>query len=121
MRPPWRSARTTSPTSAEGSIVWAGVDYQAIVDEAEKDASLIIWDGGNNDFSFLRSDLEIVIVDPFRPGHELAYHPGEVNLRRADVVVINKVSSAPPANVEQVEKNARAANPGGHRGLGRLA
>jgi len=100
------------PHIRRGLDVWAGVDYQAIVAEAQEGASLIIWDGGNNDFSFLRSDLEIVVVDPFRPGHELAYHPGEVNLRRADVVVINKVSSAPPANVEQVEKNAHAANPG---------
>ena len=99
------------PHIRRGLDVWAGVDYQAIVAEAEKDAPLIIWDGGNNDFSFLRSDLEIVIVDPFRPGHELAYHPGEVNLRRADVVVINKVSSAPPADVDLVEKNVRAANP----------
>ncbi len=99
------------PHIRRGLDVWAGVDYQAIVAEVEKEASLIIWDGGNNDFSFLRSDLEVVIVDPFRPGHELAYHPGEVNLRRADVIVINKVSSAPPANVEQVEKNARVANP----------
>ena len=108
------------PHLRRGLDVWAGVDYEAIVAEAEKDASLIIWDGGNNDFSFLRSDLEIVIVDPFRPGHELAYHPGEVNLRRADVVVINKVSSAPPANVEQVERNARAANPDADHRLGRL-
>ena len=99
------------PHIRKGLVVWAGVDYQDIVNEVEKDSSLIIWDGGNNDFSFLRSDLEIVIVDPFRPGHELAYHPGEVNLRRADVVVINKVNSAPPAGVEQVEKNVRAANP----------
>jgi len=99
------------PHIRRGLTVWAGVDYQDIVDEVEKDASLIIWDGGNNDFSFLQSDLEIVIVDPFRPGHELAYHPGEVNLRRADVVVINKVSSAPPENVRQVEENVRAANP----------
>jgi predicted GTPase len=99
------------PHLRRGLDVWAGVDYQAIVAEVEKEASLIIWDGGNNDFSFLRSDLEIVIVDPFRPGHELAYHPGEVNLRRADVVVINKVSSAPPANVEQVEANVREVNP----------
>ncbi len=99
------------PHIRRGLDVWAGVDYQAIVAEAVKDAPLIIWDGGNNDFSFLRSDLEIVVVDPLRPGHELAYHPGEVNLRRADVVVINKVSSAPPANVDLVEKNARASNP----------
>jgi len=100
------------PHIRRGLDVWAGVDYQAIVAEAQKGAPLIIWDGGNNDFAFLRSDLEIVVVDPFRPGHELAYHPGEVNLRRADVIVINKVSNAPPANVEQVEKNARASNPG---------
>ena len=99
------------PHLRRGLDVWAGVDYQAIVAQAEKDASVIIWDGGNNDFSFLRSDLEIVVVDPFRPGHELAYHPGEVNLRRADVIVINKVSSAPPAGVHQVEANARAVNP----------
>jgi predicted GTPase len=99
------------PHIQRGLDVWAGVDYQAIVAEVEKEASLIIWDGGNNDFSFLRSDLEVVVVDPFRPGHELAYHPGEVNLRRADVVVVNKVSSAPAANVAQVEANVRAANP----------
>jgi predicted GTPase len=99
------------PHIRRGLDVWAGVDYQAIVAEVEKKASLIVWDGGNNDFSFLRSDLEVVVVDPFRPGHELAYHPGEVNLRRADVVVINKVSSAPQAGVEQVEANTRTANP----------
>ena len=99
------------PHLRRGLDVWAGVDYQAIVAQAEKGASVIIWDGGNNDFSFLRSDLEIVVVDPFRPGHELAYHPGEVNLRRADVIVINKVSSAPPAGVQQVEANALAVNP----------
>ena len=99
------------PHLRRGLDVWAGVDYQAIVAEVEKEASLIIWDGGNNDFSFLRSDLEIVIVDPFRPGHELAFHPGEVNLRRADVAVINKVSSAPPESVERVAANIRNANP----------
>lgn len=99
------------PHVRRGLPVWAGVDYQAIVEEAEKEASLIIWDGGNNDFSFLRADLEIVIVDPFRPGHELSYHPGEVNLRRADVVVINKVSSAPLENVAQVTANIKATNP----------
>jgi predicted GTPase len=100
------------PHIRRGLDVWAGVDYQAIVEEVEKEASLIIWDGGNNDFSFLRSDLEIVIVDPFRPGHELAYHPGEVNLRRADVVVIIMVSSAPPESVERVAGNVRVANSG---------
>jgi len=99
------------PHVRRGLAVWAGVDYQAIVEEAQKEAALIIWDGGNNDFSFLKADLEVVVVDPFRPGHELAYHPGEVNLRRADVVVINKVSSAPLENVNKVLANIRAANP----------
>ncbi|MGI5939351.1 MAG: cyclic 2,3-diphosphoglycerate synthase [Thermoleophilia bacterium] len=99
------------PHIRKGLVVWAGVDYAAIVAEAEKEASLLIWDGGNNDFSFLRTDLEIVVVDPFRPGHEAAYHPGEVNVRRADVVVINKVDSAPAENVLVVEENVRKLNP----------
>jgi predicted GTPase len=99
------------PHIRRGLVVWAGVDYEAIVAQAEKEASIIIWDGGNNDFSFLRADLEIVIVDPFRPGHELAYHPGEMNLRRAGAVVINKVSSAPPENVDRVMANIRGVNP----------
>jgi predicted GTPase len=99
------------PHVRRGLPVWAGVDYQAIVEEAQKEASLIVWDGGNNDFSFLRADLEIVVLDPFRPGHELAYHPGEVNLRRADVAVINKVSSAPLENVSRVLANIQATNP----------
>jgi predicted GTPase len=99
------------PHIRRGLVVWAGVDYQAIVEEAEKEASVIIWDGGNNDFSFLRSDLEIVVVDPMRPGHELAYHPGEMNLRRADVAVISKVNSARPEHVDQVVANIREVNP----------
>lgn len=99
------------PHIRRGLVVWAGVDYEAIVEHAEKEASIIIWDGGNNDFSFLRPDLEIVIVDPFRPGHELAYHPGEMNLRRAKVVVINKVNSAPVENVDRVMANIREVNP----------
>jgi predicted GTPase len=99
------------PHIRRGLVVWAGVDYQAIVEEVEKEASIIIWDGGNNDFSFLRSDLEVVVVDPLRPGHELAYHPGEVNLRRARVVVVNKVNSAAAENVERVLANVREANP----------
>ena len=98
------------PHIRRGLVVWAGVDYEAIVEQAEKEASIIVWDGGNNDFSFLRSDLEIVIVDPFRPGHELAYHPGEVNVRRAHVVVINKVNSAPRENVDRVVANIRKVN-----------
>jgi predicted GTPase len=100
------------PHIRRGIVVWAGVDYAAIVAEAERESPVIIWDGGNNDFSFLRSDLEIVVMDPFRPGHETAYHPGEVNLRRASVAVINKVNSAPVENVAQVEENIRRVNPG---------
>jgi len=99
------------PHLQRGLSVWAGVDYEAIVAEAEKEAAVIIWDGGNNDFSFVRADLEIVIVDPFRPGHELVYHPGEMNVRRAHVVVVNKVGSAPRENVERVIANVRAVNP----------
>src|SRR5208337_3969940 len=78
--------------------------------QAEKEADIIVWDGGNNDTSFYASDLEIVVVDPHRPGHELSYYPGEVNLRRADVVVINKVDTAAPKDVETVRKNVRASN-----------
>ena len=100
------------PHIRRGLVVWAGVDYEAIVEQAEKEAPILIWDGGNNDFSFVRSDFEIVVADPFRPGHELSYHPGEVNLRRAQVVVIYKVNSAPAAGVEKVVANIREANPG---------
>lgn len=99
------------PHLQKGLIVWAGVDYADIVAEAQKESSILIWDGGNNDFSFLKADLEIVVVDPFRPGHELLYHPGEVNLRRARVVIVNKVNSAPPENVEEVIANVRGVNP----------
>jgi predicted GTPase len=100
------------PHIKRGLVVWAGVDYQAIVAAAQKEAAVIIWDGGNNDFSFLRSDLEIVVVDPMRAGHELAYHPGEMNLRRADIAVVSKVNSASPEQVEQVMANIRTVNPG---------
>ena len=99
------------PHIRRGLVVWAGVDYEAIVTAAQKDASVIIWDGGNNDFSFLRSDLEIVVADPMRAGHELRYHPGEMNLRRADVVVVSKVNSATPEQVAQVRANTRQVNP----------
>jgi len=100
------------PHIRQGLVVYAGVDYEAIVAEAQREADVIVWDGGNNDFSFIRSDLEIVVVDPFRPGHELAYHPGETNLRRADVVVVNKVGSAPAENVERVLETVSRINPG---------
>ncbi len=99
------------PHIRRGLVVWAGVDYEAIVAEAQKEASVIIWDGGNNDFSFLRSNLEIVVVDPIRAGQELSYHPGEMNLRRADIAVISKVNSAYPHDVDKVIANIREVNP----------
>jgi predicted GTPase len=99
------------PHLREGTIVYAGVDYGRILRQAEKEADVVLWDGGNNDTPFYESDLQIVVADPHRPGHELAYYPGEVNLRRADIVVINKVDTASPENVETVRKNIRASNP----------
>ena len=99
------------PHLREGTIVYAGVDYGRILRQAEKEADLVLWDGGNNDTPFYESDLQIVVADPHRPGHELAYYPGEVNLRCADLVVINKVDTASPENVETVRKNIRASNP----------
>ncbi len=95
-----------------GCIVYAGVDYTGIVREAEKEADVILWDGGNNDLPFYRSDLEIVLVDPHRAGDELTYVPGETNLRRADVVVVTKEDSARPADIEAVKASAAAVNPG---------
>jgi predicted GTPase len=94
-----------------GMVMYAGVDYEAILRQAESEADVVIWDGGNNDFPFYRPDLLIVVADPLRPGHELRYHPGETNLRLADVVVINKVDSASPEDVEIVLRNVRGANP----------
>jgi predicted GTPase len=99
------------PHLREGTVVYAGVDYGRILRQAEQEADIILWDGGNNDTSFYKSDLEIVVADPHRAGHELSYYPGEVNLRRADVVVINKVDTAAPHDVETVRNNARASNP----------
>jgi predicted GTPase len=94
-----------------GMIVYAGVDYAAILEQAEQDADVIIWDGGNNDFPFFRPDLFVVVTDPLRPGHELRYHPGEANLRMADVVVVNKIDSATPDQVGRVLVDITAANP----------
>lgn len=99
------------PHISRGTIVYAGVDYEMILREAEKEAGVIVWDGGNNDTPFYTSDLEIVIADPHRPGHELSYFPGEVNLRRADIVVINKVDTASPRDIETVRENIRNTNP----------
>jgi predicted GTPase len=94
-----------------GVILYAGVDYGKIVEQAEQEADVITWDGGNNDFSFYNPDLLITIVDPHRPGHEISYYPGETNLRMADVVVINKVDTADYEDVEEVRENIMAVNP----------
>jgi predicted GTPase len=94
-----------------GVIIYSGVDYEAILREAEKVADIILWDGGNNDFPFYKSDLEIVVADPHRPGHEVEYYPGEVNFKRADVIVINKIDTADLDNVLQVRENIRNLNP----------
>jgi predicted GTPase len=93
-------------------IVYAGVDYERILREAEREADVIVWDGGNNDLPFYRPDLHVVVVDPHRPGHELRYHPGETNLRAADVVVINKIETADGEDVDTVRNNVASANPG---------
>jgi predicted GTPase len=99
------------PHISEGNIVFAGIDYGAILERAEEEADIVVWDGGNNDTPFIRPDLHIVVVDPHRPGHELRYHPGEQNLRMADVYVVNKTDTAPPAGVEAVLDSIRAVNP----------
>ncbi len=98
------------PYVERGAVIYAGVDYEAILRQAEAEADIIIWDGGNNDVPFYHSDLHIVVVDPHRPGHELRYHPGETNLRMADVVVINKVDTADHHNVVEVQQNVRSVN-----------
>ena len=99
------------PHLAAGNIVYAGVDYVSIIEQAGRESDIILWDGGNNDFPFVRPDLHIVLVDPLRPGHETAYHPGETVLRMADVVLVAKAGSADPGAVRQVVANARRANP----------
>lgn len=102
------------PHIVRGNVIYAGVDYEAIVREAENDkdgCDVILWDGGNNDFPFYKPDLTITVADPHRPGHELSYYPGEVNLRTADIVVINKIDSAPPEGVQIVRENINKVNP----------
>jgi predicted GTPase len=94
-----------------GMVMYAGVDYEEILRRAEAEADVVVWDGGNNDFSFFAPDLLITVTDPLRPGDELGYHPGETNLRMADVVVVNKVDSADPDDVARVVANTRAVNP----------
>ena len=99
------------PMVRMGTVVYAGVDYEKVLREAEKEADVIVWDGGNNDTPFFRPDIHIVVFDPHRPGHETTYHPGETNLILADVGVINKVDSAVPENVEKVRKAIEKNNP----------
>lgn len=101
------------PHIAMGSVIYAGVDYEAIVREAEKEADVIIWDGGNNDIPFYSSDemIRFVVVDPHRPGHEISYYPGETNVHMADVIVINKIDSADMYDINEVRANVRSINP----------
>ncbi len=100
------------PHLDNGVIVYAGVDYERILRQAEQEVDIILWDGGNNDFPFYQSDFSIVVADPHRPGHEMSYHPGETNARAADVFVINKVDTAQPDNVILVRQHLRQLNPG---------
>ncbi len=99
------------PHIDRGIVVYAGVDYERILRQAEQEADVIVWDGGNNDIPFYKPDLWIVVADPHRPGHETTYYPGEANLRAADVVIINKVDTADYANVQRVRENIAAVNP----------
>jgi predicted GTPase len=99
------------PHLRRGTVVYAGVDYGAILELAQKECEVLVWDGGNNDYPFYRPTVHITVADPLRAGHELAYHPGETNLRMANVVVINKVDSATPEQVEAVERSVRSVNP----------
>lgn len=99
------------PHIDRGAVVYAGVDYGKILEEAEKEADVIVFDGGNNDFPFYIADIHIVIADPHRAGHEVMYHPGETNLRMADVVIINKIDTAEPECIEQVRRTIRVVNP----------
>jgi predicted GTPase len=100
------------PHLDQGTIVYAGVDYEQILRQAEQEADVILWDGGNNDLPFYKPDLHIVVTDPHRAGHELRYYPGEANLRMADAVVINKIDTAEPDAVETVRSSITAVNPG---------
>ena len=94
-----------------GTIVYAGVDYGAILEQAQRECDVLLWDGGNNDLPFYRPDLHVTVTDPFRAGHERTYHPGEANLRMADVVLINKVGGANPEDIAMIEASTRELNP----------
>jgi predicted GTPase len=99
------------PHIVNGTIIYAGVDYEAILREAEKEADVIVWDGGNNDTPFYKPDLTIVVADPHRPGHEISYYPGAVNIHLADVVIINKIDTSSRININTVRNNIVAINP----------
>jgi predicted GTPase len=99
------------PHIRDGAVVFAGVDYEPILRRAEAEADIVLWDGGNNDFPFYAPNLQFVVADPYRPGHELAYYPGEVNFRMADVIVVSKTDSAPSEGVKVIEQNAVRVNP----------
>jgi predicted GTPase len=99
------------PYVSHGAVVYAGVDYEKILRRAEEEADVVVWDGGNNDLPFFRPDLEIVVADPHRPGHELTYWPGEANFRRAHVIIIGKQNTASPEGIETVRHNAETVNP----------
>jgi predicted GTPase len=99
------------PHVARGGVIYSGVDYEAILREAEKEADVILWDGGNNDMSFYNADIIFTVVDPHRPGHEMRYYPGNTSLRMADAVIINKMDSASKENIEIVRKNIQTVNP----------
>jgi predicted GTPase len=100
------------PHIDRGHVVFAGVDYEVILRQAEAEADVVLWDGGNNDLPFYASQMHIVVADPHRPGHETRYHPGEANMRLADVIVINKIDTADHVSVQTVRENARQLNPG---------
>ena len=99
------------PHVARGGVIYAGVDYEAILREAEKEADVILWDGGNNDMPFYKPDITITVADPHRPGHEMKYYPGNTSLRLADVVIVNKIDSASPDGIATVHKNIKEVNP----------
>jgi len=100
------------PHIARGGVIYSGVDYEAILREAEKEADVILWDGGNNDFSFYKADVTFTVVDPHRPGHELKYYPGNTSLRMADAAIVNKIDSANGDDILHVIENVKAINPG---------
>jgi predicted GTPase len=110
-RPTIEEREEYEPHLAAGTVVYAGVDYQAILERAQAEADVLLWDGGNNDLPFFRPDLHIVVADPLRAGHESSYHPGEANARAADVLVINKVDEATPEQVAALEEQLKQLNP----------